>query len=214
MSWDTKKNEKKQPQTQPQQQTTQPVIDPEVHIAVEAAAATADIKVEDGDGAPIAVPSMKDMIREIIEGMMPAMVAAMRIGQASAQPAPQQAPLAQMQAYQLAKMNSERVLGGERCHSCGQYKSACKEEHAFMVVYPTRIPELAGGFPGVTVNSVTYISADNQHQVCVPSVCVDTFAVFIQKWEDSERQARLGIDKTSFKRSERNRRTAELLGLA
>lgn len=204
MSWDTKKK---------QTQSVQPVVDPEVHAAVEAAAATADIKVEDGDGAPVAVPSMKDMIREIIEGMMPAMVAAMRIGQSNAAP-PQQAPLAQIQAYQLAKMNSERVLGGERCHSCGQYKSACKDEHELMVVYPTRIPELAGGFPGVTVNSVTYISADNQHQVCVPKACVDTFAVFIQKWEDSERQARLGIDKTSFKRSERNRRAAELLGFA
>lgn len=202
--WDKKRTQ----QTQAVETKADPVqLTEEVAAQVEAAPV---IDAEDGTGVKLEPLTMKETVREIIEGMMPAMVAAMRIGQ---QNAPQQAPSPMaMQAYQLARAQSERALGAEKCHACNQKLHACQGKHVDMVVFPTRIPELAEAYPGVTINGVTYISADNQHIVTVPELAVDAIKTFTAAWEDGERVARLGVDKTVFNKNARNRQVAAQLG--
>ena len=203
--WDKKKTEKVA--------ETKPLDPVQLTEAVEKEVSTQSsvLEAEDGNGARLEPPSIKDMVKDIIEGMMPAMVAAMRIGQQNAPQAAAPSPAA-MQAFQIARAQSERALGAEKCHACGQKLHACKGKHVDMVVFPTRIPELAGAYPGVTINGVTYISANNQHIVTVPEALVDSIKAFTSGWEDGERVARLGVDKTVFNNSARNRAVAQQLG--
>lgn len=78
------------------------------------------------------------------------------------------------------------------CHDCGQALKGCEGKHVKMVVYPTRYPEFARFFAGVTLNGKNYVSNDETHQVLVPENCVASFSRIIQEFEDNERQMLIG----------------------
>lgn len=78
------------------------------------------------------------------------------------------------------------------CHECGQALKGCEGKHVKMVVYPTRYPEFARFFAGVTLNGKNYVSNDETHQVLVPENCVANFSRIIQEFEDNERQMTIG----------------------
>jgi hypothetical protein len=78
------------------------------------------------------------------------------------------------------------------CHECGQAVKGCEGKHVKMVVYPTRYPEFARFFAGVTLNGKNYVSNDENHSVLVPANCVPGFTRIIQEFEDNERQMLIG----------------------
>lgn len=101
----------------------------------------------------------------------------------------------QMMAVQLASQQmakgpaprlSKKNQVGE-CGTCGQLNSACNNEHALMVVFPTRYPEFGKWFQGRRLNGVRYLSANQTHKIYVPKAAVGDIQKAIEGFEETER---------------------------
>lgn len=78
---------------------------------------------------------------------------------------------------------------GERCHVCGQYVVACKNEHVLMYVGPQNRRRLKD-WPGIFLNGVHYSAAAFNHKIYVPKE--NNFRTFIQSWEGGEEDLATG----------------------
>jgi hypothetical protein len=149
-------------------------------------------------------------VRELVQEMMPAMAALISNAQQPQRPVGN--PL-QMKASLIAQANSEAALSAEKCHVCGQKKHACKDEHTEMVVWPERYPEFGRNFQGVTINCVTYSSSHPGHVISVPKHLADFILTEVQRYERTEREARIGRDMTVWATDPKKARIAESMGL-
>lgn len=119
--------------------------------------------------------ALKAAVKEVAEQMLAPALAAVLSAQ---QPKPAAA--------------SRAPVNHEKCYECGQYRSACKGEHAEIVVYPLRYEETAEFFPGVYLNGVKYLSNDGGHKVVVPAEAAGGILQTVQHYEQAEHEARVG----------------------
>lgn len=82
------------------------------------------------------------------------------------------------------------------CTVCQQNLAACGDKHADFVAFPVKYPEFGDFFQGLFVNGVKYISNDEAHSVKVPEACVPYLKQMIAQFEEQERIARTGRNKT------------------
>jgi hypothetical protein len=132
------------------------------------------------------VPSMDEAgLRAIIKGVAEEMLA---VSVATAQA---------MQPTQVVQAPPQRgIVTGPICGTCGQAEKACGREHKDIAVYPTSYPEFGEWFQGVFINGVKYLSNNESHLIPVPKVAVTTFYELIRRFEQNERESRVGRSKT------------------
>lgn len=127
--------------------------------------------------APVAEMSVKDLVKEIVSEVLPTAVA---VAVQAGKPVPT--------ATQVA---ASKYPPGIRCGDCGQYLTACKEEHVQMVVFPKRNPKKNGKwFQGVFINGVRYLSVNSSHRITVPKNA--EIAHLVQQWEKNEEELSTG----------------------
>lgn len=113
------------------------------------------VKVTNGLSGEAVTELIRDLIGTMFKETMPAMVAA--------------AVTAVKRAEQEAFLARQPKQPGETCQDCGQFKIACKGEHKYVTIFPSR-PRAKWGkfFPPVVINGVKYLSSRPGHKVCVP----------------------------------------------
>lgn len=82
-----------------------------------------------------------------------------------------------------------RMRVAERCGDCGQLSSACRGEHAMLVVFP-KDDQNVQSFDGIRINGVPYRSQHGTDAICVPKD--NNIAAILSAWENSEREMRNG----------------------
>lgn len=82
-----------------------------------------------------------------------------------------------------------RMRGMEKCGSCGQLTSACKDQHDMLVVFP-KDEQNVNSFDGVRVNGVVYRSQHGTDAICVPKD--NSILSLLNAWENAEREMRNG----------------------
>lgn len=84
-----------------------------------------------------------------------------------------------------------KVLSRTICNVCKQPVTACERKHTNMTVFPSRYPEFGKGFPGVTLNGVTYLSGANK-TVPVPECAAPYVQQMIVAYETNMRESIMG----------------------
>jgi hypothetical protein len=121
-------------------------------------------------------PSTPLTKEEIAEFIKQAVTAAVAISQASS--------LAQTVAGRPgASQDADGRLMGQ-CPECFQRKSACKDKHRKVVVFPRNARHARTGWTGVVLNGVMYKSNDAGHKVVIP----ENFQIesVLSQWEEAE----------------------------
>lgn len=115
------------------------------------------------------------------------------------QVAEQLIPAAIVAAVQATKAQNQPVapqrlapVAPQRCHECGQQKTACEGKHLKMVVFPMRYPQHAEYFQGVFLNGVRYLSNDGSHEVTVPAIAEATIRNIVSGFETDEQARAVG----------------------
>ncbi len=130
-------------------------------------------------------PEKQEMVGLIKAIMMEVLPAVMAV-----KSAPEMREAKQREALAEAKLRARKL-----CAVCRQPVSACEDKHEHIEVFPSRYPEFADGFPGVTINGVTYLSAFNK-TVPVPASCAPYIRKIVQGYEDNMRQSIMGRKAT------------------
>ena len=128
------------------------------------------------------IPSsvLEAAIKAVADQMIPAAVAAAV------------AATSRGQYVQSAAPSRPLPPSNDRCPTCSQLTSACRDEHVEMIVYPTRYEEHAQFFPGAIINGVKYLSNDASHRVPVPKVSEAAVLEIVRNFENNEQDTRLG----------------------
>lgn len=113
-------------------------------------------------------------VREIIEALLPSVIAAAQ---------PRQA---------MPTLVKPKIV----CRECGMLESVCENKHIKMCVYPTRRPEYADCFQGVSINFVKFLSTSQEHFITVPEALAGTIQAAIDTYEENEVAVRMGRKKT------------------
>jgi hypothetical protein len=92
------------------------------------------------------------------------------------------------EAKQRMEAAERKILSRRVCSVCLQPLTACENKHVQLTVYPSRYPEFAKGFPGVTINGVTYLSAQNR-TVPVPECAAPYIAQMVTAYETNMRES-------------------------
>jgi hypothetical protein len=124
--------------------------------------------------AAVATQTTASTVKEIVESLLPSLIAA-------SQPRPYVPPAPK-----------PKIM----CRECGMLESICEGKHVQMAVYPTRRPEYADCFQGVSINFVKYLSNSAEHKLTVPECLVGTIQATIDAYEDNEVVTRMGQKKT------------------
>jgi hypothetical protein len=105
--------------------------------------------------------------------------------------------MAVMQSMQgQAVATRKNHVAPEECIVCKQARSACKDKHTKMIVYPIKYPEYGPYFLGVKINGIKYLSYDENYAIDVPSVCVSTITNAVNAFEMNEKTIHVGRNKT------------------
>lgn len=103
-------------------------------------------------------------------------------------------PMAVMAAARAAPQPQQQARPapthlGERCHKCGQYVVACKDEHVKMYVGP-KSGRLHKDFPGCILGGIIYRSPRPGAAIIVPRE--NDFRYMVFQWENGEENLKTG----------------------
>lgn len=123
--------------------------------------------------------TLEAAIKAVAEQIVPAAVVAAISASKQGQP-------------QAASPSRPQPPNRERCSACGQAKSGCEGKHTMLVVYPQRYPEHGEFFQGAKINGVRYLSNNENHEILVPTLAVDTIRNLVRAFEQNEQEQRVG----------------------